>query len=124
MPASSARIGTMANETVQQQDRVKTLLARENHQANDEYSIEWAITGHNPRGIEFDAPLEAVAQAIANARREGYLAGLTAGGTRLQPGDVLPDPKIPERVDQLPDFWDQRRESLGKPDKSQCALEL
>lgn len=113
----------MANAPVQQQDRVMALLAREFFVRNDEYAVEWAIDGIK-RGLGFEGTLDAVAQAIANARRDGYRAGLSAGGTKLSPEDVLPDPKLPAKVDGLPAFWDQRRLDEGKPDRSRCAEEL
>jgi hypothetical protein len=46
---------------------------------------------------------------------------------RATPDELVPvsaDPKAPQHVAMLADYWDERREREGKPDKSRCAADL
>lgn len=38
--------------------------------------------------------------------------------------EVEADPLAPQHIGMLPDYWDERREREGKPDKSHCAADL
>lgn len=54
----------------------------------------------------------------------GPARALRSALTSTSGAAVEPDPEAPLDVAALPDYWDARRERLGKPDKSTCAAEL